>query len=513
MKNIFLSTTITLASISAFGQNISNQTIDQVTENAMKTFNVPGISVAVIKDGTIIHSKGYGVKSIKTGEKLQSNTNFGIASNSKAFTAAALAILVDEGKMNWDDKVIKHIPEFKMYNEYVTKEFTIRDLLTHRSGLGLGAGDLMVWPDGHNFTPTDIINNIQYLKPVSDFRSKYDYDNLLYIIAGVVVERISGQSWTDFVTQRLIQPIGMTNTAANFHLLKDQKNVIDPHVPIDGKLQVIDRYTNTIFDAAAGLYSNVDDVAKWLQFNLNKGKVNGKQIISEKQMKEMISPVTLQKVGTTPPYNSLFKAYGLGWQLQDYNGKLEVSHTGGLEGIVTQTIWYPQINLGIVVLTNQQAGVAFNSVSNTIKDFYLGNPEKDWVAFYDNLIKSRVAEADGITDEVWKTVEANQKNKAFKVNKNAFIGTYKDNWFGDVEIYEKKGKLIFEAKRSPQLTGEISFYKDNTYAVKWYNRYFHADAFVFAEMKDGKMTGFTMKAISPMTDFSYDFHDLDFTRK
>ncbi len=512
MKNILI-TTITLASVGAFGQNISNQKIDQVTENAMKAFNVPGMAVAVIKDGTIVHSKGYGVKSIKTGEKVESSTNFGIASNSKAFTAAALAILVDEEKITWDDKVITHIPEFKMYNDYVTNEFTIRDLLTHRSGLGLGAGDLMVWPDGHNFTPNDIINNIQFLKPVSDFRSKYDYDNLLYIIAGEVIERVSGQSWTDFVTKRLLEPIGMTNTAANWHLVKDKKNAIDPHVPIDGKLQVIDRYTNTIFDAAAGLYSNVDDVAKWLQFNLNKGKVNGKQIISEKQMKEMISPVTLQKVGTTPPYNSLFKAYGLGWQLQDYNGKLEVSHTGGLEGIVTQTIWYPQLNLGIVVLTNQQAGVAFNSVSNTIKDFYLSNPEKDWVSFYDKLMKSRTAEADGITDEVWKTVETNKKNKALKVDAKSLVGTYKDNWFGDVEIYEKKGKLIFESKRSSQLIGEMSFYKDNTYAVKWDNRYFHADAFVFAEMKDGKLAGFKMKAISPMTDFSYDFHDLDFTKK
>ncbi len=512
MKNIIL-TTITLASTVAFGQNISNQKIDQVAENAMKAFDVPGMSVAVIKDGTILHSKGYGVKSILTGEKVESSTNFGIASNSKAFTGAALAILVDEGKIKWDDKVIKHIPEFKMYNEYVTKEFTIRDLLTHRSGLGLGAGDLMVWPDGHNFTPKDIINNIQFLKPVSDFRSKYDYDNLLYIIAGEVIERVSGQSWTDFVTKRLLEPIGMTNSAANWHLVKDKKNAIAPHVPIDGKLQVIDRYTNTIFDAAAGIYSNVDDVAKWLQFYLDKGKVNGKQIISEKQMKEMITPQTLQKVATTQPYNSLFKAYGLGWQLQDYNGKLEVSHTGGLEGIVTQTIFYPQINLGIVVLTNQQAGVAFNSVSNTIKDFYLGNPEKDWVQTYDQLMKSRVAEADGITDEVWKTVEANQKNKKLKIDTKSLVGTYKDKWFGDVEIYEKKGKLIFESKRSPQLTGEMFFYKDNTYAVKWYNRYFHADAFVFAEMKDGKLAGFKMKAISPMTDFSYDFHDLDFTRK
>ena len=512
MKNLIL-TTISLLSAVAFGQNINNQKIDQVAENAMRTFDVPGMAVAVIKDGNIIHSKGYGVKSIKTGEKVESNTNFGIASNSKAFTAAALAILVDEGKINWDDKVIQHIPEFKMYNDYVTKEFTIRDLLTHRSGLGLGAGDLMVWPDGHNFTPKDIIQNIQFLKPVSDFRSKYDYDNLLYIIAGVVVERVSGQSWTGFVTKRLLEPIGMTNTAANWHLVKNKQNAIDPHVPIDGKLQVIDRYTNSIFDAAAGLYSNVDDVAKWLQFNLDKGKVGDKQIISEKQMKEMITPQTLQKVATTQPYNSLFKAYGLGWQLQDFNGKLEVSHTGGLEGIVTQTMFYPQLNLGIVVLTNQQAGVAFNSVSNTIKDFYLGNPEKDWVKFYDDLMKSRVAEADGITDEVWKTVETNKNNKQLKVNTKSLSGTFQDPWFGEVEIYEKKGKLIFESKRSPQLTGEMFFYKDNTYAVKWYNRYFHADAFVFVEMKDGKMSGFKMKAISPMTDFSYDFHDLDFSRK
>ena len=512
MKNLIL-TTFTIASAVAFGQNISNQKIDQVAENAMKAFNVPGIAVAVIKDGNIVHSKGYGVKSILTNEKLQSDTNFGVASNSKAFTAAALAILVDQGKINWDDKVITHIPEFKMYNDYVTNEFTIRDLLTHRSGLGLGAGDLMVWPDGHNFTPKDVIANIQYLKPVSDFRSKYDYDNLLYIIAGEVVECVSGKPWTTFVTDEILVPIGMTNTAANWHLLNDKKNVIDPHVPINGKLEVIERYKNPIFDAAAGIYSNVDDMAKWLQFNINKGKVNGKQIISEKQMKEMITPQTLQKVATTDPYNSLFKAYGLGWQLQDFNGKLEVSHTGGLEGIVTQTIFYPQLNLGIVVLTNQQAGVAFNSVSNTIKDFYLGNPEKDWVDFYDKIMKSRVASADEITDEVWATVKANQANKKLKIDKKALVGTYKDNWFGDVEIYEKKGKLIFESKRSPQLTGEMFFYKDNIYAIKWYNEYFHADAFVFADIKDGKMIGFKMKAISPLTDFSYDFHDLDFTRK
>lgn len=512
MKNILL-TTITLASTVAFGQNIPNQKIDQVAENAMKAFNVPGMAVAVIKDGTIVHSKGYGVKSINTGEKVESDTNFGVASNSKAFTAAALAILVDREKISWDDKVTTHLPEFKMYNDYVTDEFTIRDLLTHRSGLGLGAGDLMVWPDGHDFTPKDIIKNIQYLEPVSGFRTKYDYDNLLYIIAGEVIERASGQTWTEFITNEILLPIGMKNTAANWHLLEDQKNVIEPHVPINGKLEVIDRYTNTIFDAAAGIYSNVDDMAKWLQFNINKGNINGVQIISEKQMKEMITPQTIQKVNTTAPYNTLFKAYGLGWQLQDMSGKLEVSHTGGLEGIVTETIWYPQLNLGIVTLTNQQAGAAFRAISNTIKDFYLGNPSKDWVKTYDEILTKNVANADEITTEVWATVKTNQANKKLKIDTKALIGTYVDNWFGDVEIYEKKGKLIFESKRSPQLTGELFYYKDNTYAVKWNNQYFHADAFVFATIKNGKMINFKMKAISPLTDFSYDFQDLNFTKK
>src|SRR5690606_28528566 len=181
--------------------------------------------------------------------------------NSKAFTVAALAMLVDENKIKWDDKVIQYIPEFKMYNDYVTNEFTIRDLLTHRSGLGLGAGDLMVWPDGHDFVPEDIIRNIHFLKPVSGFRTKYDYDNLLYIIAGEVIERVSGQKWTEFIEKNFIVPLGMTRTGASWNTLSDKSNVIDPHVPIDGKLKVIERYTNPIFDAAAGLYSNVGALA------------------------------------------------------------------------------------------------------------------------------------------------------------------------------------------------------------------------------------------------------------
>src|SRR6476620_4120276 len=179
-----------------FGQ-MPAEKIDELVARTMQTFDVPGIAVAVIKDGKVVHAKGYGVRSILTNQKVDENTLFGIASNSKAFTTAGLAMLVDEGKIKWDDKVTQYIPEFKMYNDYVTKEFTIRDLLTHRSGLGLGAGDLMIWPDKNNFTTQDIINNLQFLKPVSAFRTKYDYDNLLYIVAGEVLHRVSGKTWGD----------------------------------------------------------------------------------------------------------------------------------------------------------------------------------------------------------------------------------------------------------------------------------------------------------------------------
>ena len=220
MKKIAL-LSLTLAFSCAAIAQISTDQIDALVGRTLTTFDVPGIAVAVVKDGKVIHAKGYGVTSILTQKPVNENTLFGIASNSKAFTTAALAILVDEDKLKWDDKVTKFIPEFKMYNEYVTKEFTIKDLLTHRSGLGLGAGDLMIWPDGNNFTTQDIINNLQYLKPVSAFRAKYDYDNLLYIVAGEVVHRASGLSWCDFVESRIMKPLEMNNSSASFLRLKD----------------------------------------------------------------------------------------------------------------------------------------------------------------------------------------------------------------------------------------------------------------------------------------------------
>lgn len=492
-------------------QTIPEKKIDELVQRTLESFNVPGISVGILKDGEVILAKGYGVANMDTGEKVNSATNFGIASISKAFTTTAIALLIDQGKLSWDDRVKKYIPEFKMYNDYVTENFTLRDLVSHRSGLGLGAGDLMVWPDGHDFTPKDIINNIHHLKPVSDFRTKYDYDNLLYIIAGVVIEKVSGQTWGEFIEENFIKPLEMNRTAGNWNRLKNRTNVVVPHVPINEDLKVVERYTNPIFDAAAGIYSNVDDLLKWAQFHLNYGKTNnGKQLVSEEQMKQLSIPQTLMPNTSRPPYNTLFRAYGLGFVLQDMNGKLEVSHTGGLEGIVTQFILYPQLDLAIVVLTNQQSGAAFMAISNTIKDYYLGLPEKDWVKEYSDLISKRKEDADLITTEVWQTAEKNNKIKPDYLK--TLTGLYEDPWFGQVKIFKENGKLRFESKRSKQLIGDLHYYKDNVFAVKWDNRYLHADAFVYLKIENEKCIGFTMAPISPLTDFSYDFQDLDFTK-
>jgi CubicO group peptidase (beta-lactamase class C family) len=514
MKNKLFVAIALISSTLSFAQ-ISSTQVDKLVEKTLKTFNVPGIAVAIVKDGKIIHAKGYGVKSILTTEKVDANTLFGIASNSKAFTSAALAMLVDEGKIKWDDKVIQYIPEFKMYNEYVTNEFTIRDLLTHRSGLGLGAGDLMIWPDGSDFKATDIIHNLQHLKPVSSFRTKYDYDNLLYIVAGEVIQKVSGKTWCEFIEERIMKPLEMNHSAASFLRLKDTTNIIAPHVPTDGKLKVISRYKNQTFDAAAGIYSSVNDLSKWMIMQLQNGKYGlekQNKLFSEKEQNEMWQLQTIIPIPTKAPYNTHFNGYGLGWFLSDIKGYKQVTHTGGLEGIVTQVTLFPELSLGIVVLTNQQSGAAFSAITNTIKDTYLDIPYKDYVELYDKREKDQVSEADKTTGEVLATVAKNRKDK-LKIDYKKHIGLYKDNWFGTISISEKKGKLYFNSTRSPRLTGEIFFYKDNTFTVKWNNRSFNADAFLFFEFdQNGKTSAIKMKPISELTDFSYDFQDLDFKR-
>lgn len=498
-------------------QVITSAQIDSVAQLTLKTFDVPGIAVAVVKDGKIIHAKGYGVRSLATKQKVDENTLFGIASNTKAFTVAALGILVDEGKLKWDDKVTDYIPEFKMYNPYVTEEFTVRDLLTHRSGLGLGAGDLMFWPDSSSFTKKDMIHNLRYLKQVSSFRTKYDYDNNMYMVAGEVLARASGTSWENFIQKRILDPLNMTATAPSFKLLKNKSNVIDPHAPVDGVVKVIRRDWNEIANSAGGIYSNLTDMCKWITMQMNNGKYGeglSKQLLTSDVHEEMWTPQTIIPVKGESPYNTHFASYGLGWFLSDVKGYKQATHTGGLAGIVTQVTLIPEMQLGIIVFTNQQSGPAFSSITNTIKDSYFGIKGRNWIKTYNDRVIASEAEAKEITDKLWKDIEAKAAQKSIaKADVNLFTGTYTDQWFGDVTIAVNNGKMWLQSKRSFLLHGEMFPYKGSTFIVKWTDRSMDADAFVMFDLdNDGKASGMKMKAISPLTDFSFDFQDLDFKR-
>jgi CubicO group peptidase (beta-lactamase class C family) len=487
--------------------------VDAVVARTLKAFDVPGIAVAVVKDGQVVMAKGYGVSSLATKAPMDANTLFGIASNTKAFTTVALGLLVDEGKLRWDDKVTDYIPEFKMYDPYVTAEFTVRDLLTHRSGLGLGAGDLMQFPDSTDFTVKDVIHNLRYFKPVSSFRSKFDYDNNLYIVAGEIVARISGQPWTEFVEARLLKPLGMSRTATSFARLPDPTNVIDGHGPVDGKVQVIRRDLGTVALPAGGIYSSVNDMSKWALMLLG-GPGAPAPLLKPATLQEVWTPQTILPVSPAPsPYHTHFGAYGLGWFLRDACGYKEVSHTGGEIGMVTKVLLLPELHLGVIVLTNQENGAAFTAVTNFIEDHYLGVSGLDRVQEMIDRLKARNAGADKTTAAVWQQVAAAQKAAPKRPSYGAYVGRYHDVWLGDVLVYQQGPQLWLKAVRAPRLLGQLLPYRGNTYAVRWKARSMNADALAaFTLDEGGRAASIRMKPISPATDFSYDFQDLDLQR-
>lgn len=517
--SILFATIVYMISTVGLNAQIGSQQIDSIVKTSMDQFTVAGVAVAVVKDGEIIHQKGYGIRSIMGQKPVDEHTNFGIASNSKAFTTTALAILVEEGKLSWTDKVIEHIPEFKMYNDYVTQNFNIQDLLTHRSGLGLGIGDLMFFPDGSDFTIDDIINSFQYFEPVSAFRTKFDYDNLLYLVAGEVISRVSGMTWETFIKERIFKPLGMDNSYASISFLDPNGNVASPHLNEDKKLFHTDPEIwdpKKINGAAGGIYSNVNDLAQWMLVQLNGGSYGPDlklQLFSKNSQNEMWKIHTTTDVNRNPRYNSHFSGYGLGWNLTDMNGNMVVSHTGGLIGMLSKTLLVPDLNLGIVVLTNTYmdgAGV-FSAVSQSILDQYLGLETFDWAKTYANMLSQQNTESDKVVEDVWKTVEtANTEG----LNLDNFVGVYEDDWFGKVEIYKNSEQLWFKSLRSKKLKGEMQFYKANTFVVKWSESgLIDADAFVMFQLdEEGKAIAIKMKGISPAIDFSFDFQDLDLRR-
>jgi CubicO group peptidase (beta-lactamase class C family) len=481
--------------------------IDAYAQKVQTDWNVPGLAVGIVKDDKIIFAKGYGVRALGKPERVDENTLFAIASNSKAFTTASLAILVDEGKLKWDDKVSQYLPEFQMYDPYVTRELTVRDLVSHRSGLDTFSGDLL-WYET-TYSMDEILRRVRFLKPVSSFRSRYGYQNLMFTAAGRIVEKISGKTWSEFVRERILTPLGMTRTTTSVKELKD--NYAMPHNESGGSLRALHLGNVDGAAPAAGLNSSVREIGNWLRLQLGHGKFDGKQIYSERQAGAMWSAVTPLGVNPFPPKDAptrLFSAYGLGWFLNDYRGRKMVSHTGGLDGMLSQTAMLPEENLGVVVLTNSEAG-AYSPIVNKVLDVFLDvAPKRDWSGERLERIKqnkTREAEEDK------KLVEARAKNTKPSLALADYAGTYSGELYGDATVTEENGKLVLRLIPAPNFVADLEHWHYDTFLIKWrptvaYN--FPRGFVSFTIDKTGKAD--ELKIDQPNNDFW--FYELEFKR-
>lgn len=496
--------------VGAIAQESIETLASSVAENARKTFQVPGIAVAVVKDGQVVFAKGFGVRKLGEAAPVTANTLFGIASNTKAFTSASLAILVDEGKIRWNDRVIDYLPSFQMSDPYVTREMRIRDLLVHRSGLALGAGDLMFFP-ASNLTADDIVKRLRYVPLETSFRSAYAYDNVLYSVAGKVIEAVSGKKWEAFVQQRIFTPLGMSSSKTSISDIKAGDDFAAPHAPVDGVIKPIRADVLDNNAPAGAIQSSVGEMSKWIAMQLNSGEIpGGARLFSALQSMEMWSAVTPMPIGNPSPgleaLKMKFSAYGLGWVLNDYRGYKLVWHTGGLSGMVSRVTMVPELKLGVIVLTNQESAGAFSAVTMAILDNYMKAPAMDWVAAYDASAKRRLSNG---AEAVRKAAAKRNASSKPSLARAGYAGRYRDPWYGDVTVKEEGGKLIMRFTHSPDLTGELEHWQYDTFIARWKNRAMDADAYVtFSLTPDGSVDQIKMAAVSPLTDFSFDFHHL-----
>lgn len=489
---------------------------DAYVERTLRELEVPGAAVAIVKDGEVVLARGFGVRELGRPGRVDEHTIFAVASHTKAFTAALLAQLVDEGRLGWDDRVIDHLPWFAMSDPYVTREMTIRDLLVHRSGLGLGAGDLLFWP-ATTYTTEEIVQRLRHIPLATSFRAAYAYDNILYAVASLVIERVTGKSWSDNIRERLFAPVGMSASKPTCLELEPGGNVASGHAKFDFKeLRPVPHLSWDNNAAAGGIYANVDDLSRWMIAQLEGGRLppgtDGaeRRLFSEKQHAEMWSMVTPIPLPKPNPLlaeaKANFMGYGLGWMISDFRGRRLVWHTGGWPGQVSRMTLVPDLKLGVMVVTNQEVGAAFNAITYRVLDAYLGAGAKDWTSAYVEVLRKRHGDAD---DGWAKLLAARDADSKPSLPLARYAGTYRDAWYGDVVLREEDGKLVMQFSKTAQLLGDVEHWQHDSFIVRWRDRGLNADAFLsFALNPDGSIREARMEAVSPLTDFSFDFHDL-----
>ena len=431
---------------------------EEYAAKAMKEWQVPGMAVAVVKDDKIVYAKGFGVKKLGETVPVDEKTVFAIGSSSKAFTTAALAILVDEGKIKWDDRVSTYLPDFETYDPYVTRELTIRDLITHRSGLE--RGDYLWY--GTDNSREEILRRTRFIKPSWSLRSTFGYQNLMYLAAGQVVAKVSGMSWDDFIAKRIFTPLGMTATNTSVGAFKAGDNIAMPHAEFDeGKIQPIQYRKIDNIGPAGSINSNVVDVAQWLRLQLGKGNYDGKKIFSPAVANEMHTPQTIIRLEGAYPIlypEAHFFSYGMGWFLSDFKGRKLVEHGGAIDGMRAEVAMVPEEKLGIVILTNMNGSVISMPLVYRIIDAYIGQPQKDWssdlMSKYKPLLEQgRAAAKKAESERVMGTRSS--------LDLAGYVGTYKSDLYGELKVREENGKLKINI--GPAFDGEMEHWHYDTF--------------------------------------------------
>ena len=483
--------------------------IDAYAAKAGRDWNVPGFAIAIVKDDRVVYAKGYGVRELGKPATVDADTLFAIASNTKAFTAAALATLVDEKKLSWDDPATKYLAGFQLYDPYVTRELTVRDLLSHRSGLATFGGDLLWFESGYD--RAEILRRVRFLKPTSSFRSRYGYQNIMFLAAGEIVPAVTGRSWDDYVKEKFFAPLGMKRTTTKHAELLKSDNIATPHNELDGKVRVIHYDNVDNAGGAAAINSSVAEMAEWIRLQLGRGTYGGRKFFSAERSREMWTPHTIaggisesaEKFNPTRHFN----LYGLGWGLSDYHGRKVVSHSGGLDGMVSQVALLPEENLGLVVLTNSETPLS-NVLVNKIFDVFLGVPARDWSADY--LARAK-AGREASAAAAKKIEDSRVPNTKPSLPLAAYAGAYTGQMYGDARVTVEGGKLVLRLLPSPNFVGDLEHWHFDTFRLKWRDSivYPFPRGFVTFTL-DPQGRPDEMKLDVPNPDF--DFKELEFKR-
>lgn len=490
-------------------RNVLPPGLDAYIAKVLKTFEVPGMSVAIVKDGQVLLAKGYGVKKAGEAAPVDANTLFAIASNSKAFTATALAILVEEGKLKWDDPVVNYLPWFKTADTYITANLTVRDLLVHHSGIPAYAGDLMLFPPS-NYSRQEIIRRIRYIPFVNGFRSTYAYDNVFYLVAGEVIHAVSGLEWEEFIRTKIFSRVGMTGSMSKISSFKTQPNISAAHFRLNGKVKdipgVYDQMMGDAGNPAGGVLSNANDMAKWLITQLDSGRTIDKQVLfkpsTANELWKIVRPMPVYKAAESiKPSQANFYGYALGFRALNYGKYKLVIHGGKLDGFVSQVTMVPELNLGICVLTNQETTGAYWSVIYHVLDYYMNNKPFNWIAGYKQTLDSALAR---LATTQQKEMIKRDSAAGTSLPLEKYTGTFRDELCGDFTITQNGDKMIFQFDFNPQLIADVEHFHRDVFIARFRNKDLKADAYLsYALNPDLSIDQIKLQLIDPDSDLNF----------